>query len=242
MYSQIDRNLFQTQCSRRDARQRRGRLVITALVGGLFSLGVLSTLQAASEGGGDLPVMQTVHGSGGRLLSGGGNVELAPDSLSYAVLANMPRVAATKPKAIELSATESAGKPSGATGAGVVAPEDAALARAEAALAALDQWAAAWRSKDVDGYLAAYGDGFTPANGVTRDEWAKLRRQRISDKREIRLELHDVAVETEAADRVRVSFVQDYRADRFVERGITKSMVLALEKGGWRILAEETLR
>lgn len=242
MYSQIDRNLFQTQCSRRDARQRRGRLVITALVGGLFSLGVLSTLQAASERGGELPVKQTVHGSGGRLFSGEGNGELAADSLSYAVLANMPKVAAAKPQASELAATESAGTPSDPSGEGVVAPEDAAAARAEAALAALDQWAEAWRSKDVDGYLAAYGEGFAPANGVTRDEWAKLRRQRISDKREIRLELRDIALETEATDRVRVSFVQDYRADRFVERGITKAMVLALEKGGWRILAEETLR
>lgn len=241
MYSQIDRNLFQTHCSRRDARQRRGRLVVTALVGSLFSLGVLSTLQAASDSGGQLPVKQTAHASGGRLLSGGGNVELAADALSYAVLANLPKAAIAKPQAIAVAATESAGTPSEVLEAEVAAPEEAA-GRAEAALAALDQWAEAWRSKDVDGYLAAYGEGFAPANGVTRDEWAKLRRQRISDKREIRLELRDIEYETEGADRVRVSFVQDYRADRFVERGISKAMVLALEKDGWRILAEETVR
>lgn len=236
MYSQIDRNLFQTHCSRRDARQRRGRLVVTALVGSLFSMGVLSTLEAASDSGGELPVKQPVHASGGRLLSGGGNVGLAADALSYAVLANMPNVAA-KPPAIAVAAIESA-----ATSSEVAAPEEAPAAPAEAALAALDHWAEAWRSKDVDGYLAAYGEGFAPANGLTRDEWEKLRRQRISDKREIRLELRDIEFETEAVDRVRVSFVQDYRADRFVERGIAKSMVLALEKGGWRILAEEIVR
>ena len=241
MYSQIDRNLFLTQCSQRDARQRRGRLVVTALVGGLFSLGVLSTLQAASDSGGQLPIKQPAHASGGRLLSGGGNVELAADGLSYAVLTNVPKAAAAKPQAIAVATTEPAGTPADAREAGVAAAEEAPAARAEAVLAALDQWAKAWRSKDVDGYLAAYGEGFAPANGVTRDEWAKLRRQRISDKREIQLELRDIAVQTEAADRVRVRFVQDYRADRFIERGIAKSMVLALEKGGWRILAEETV-
>lgn len=241
MYSPIDRNLFLTQCSQRDARQRRGRLVVTALVGSLFSLGVLSTLQAASDSGGRLPVKQSAHASGGRLLAGGGSsVDLAADALSYAALANVPKVAAAKPLVVAVAATESAGTPLGAPEASV-AMEDAPASGEEAALAALDQWAEAWRSKDVDAYLAAYGEGFEPANGVTRDEWAKLRRQRISDKREIRLELRDIEFQSEAADRVRVSFVQDYRADRFVERGVAKSMVLALEKGGWRIIAEETL-
>lgn len=61
-------------------------------------------------------------------------------------------------------------------------------------LAAIDQWAKAWRSKDVAGYLAAYGEGFQPDNGLSRDDWARLRQQWISDKREIQLELHDIEV------------------------------------------------
>lgn len=116
------------------------------------------------------------------------------------------------------------------------------FANTEAVLAVIDQWAKAWQSKDVTGYLATYGEDFQPTNGISRDDWAKLRRQRISDKRVIQLELRDIEVQTEGADRMRVNFVQDYRADQFVERGTAKSMVLALEKDGWRILAEESVR
>lgn len=126
--------------------------------------------------------------------------------------------------------------------AATVAPQDASATSEEAVLAAIEQWAKAWRSKDVAGYLAAYGEDFQPANGVSRDDWAKLRQQRISDKRIIQLELRDIEVQSEAADRVRVSFVQDYRADQFVEKGTAKSLLLALEKDGWRILAEESAR
>jgi hypothetical protein len=39
-----------------------------------------------------------------------------------------------------------------------------------------------------------------------------------------------------------VNFVQDYRADQFIEKGTAKSMLLVLEKNGWRISAEESGR
>ncbi|PKO85553.1 MAG: hypothetical protein CVU18_19575 [Betaproteobacteria bacterium HGW-Betaproteobacteria-12] len=119
---------------------------------------------------------------------------------------------------------------------------DVQAAREEAVLAAIEQWAKAWRSKDVAGYLAAYGEGFQPANGISRDDWARLRQQRIADKRAIQLELRDIEIQAEVADRVRVNFVQDYRADQFVEMGSAKSLLLALEKDGWRIVAEESTR
>lgn len=206
-----------------------------SLFGALFSLGALSTLQAASESSGHLPVKQSVQGGSSRWLSGVGTSGFAADALPYALLASTPKPAAA-PVAESLSPVPDA--PEAET---MAHPEVAASSEA-AVLAAIDQWAKAWRSKDVAGYLAAYGEGFQADNGLSRDDWARLRQQRISDKREIQLELHDIEVQTEAADRVRVNFVQDYRADRFIEWGTAKSMLLALEKDGWRILAGESVR
>lgn len=239
--SQTDRNMSRKRCAQRAARQRRIHFVVNTLAGALLSMGVLATLQAASDSGEHLSVQQPAHGSGGRLLAGINSGGFAADELPYAVLANL-----VKPVAVPVKASEVVAEPDNALPqapeAGTEALPDALAAREETVLAAIEQWAKAWRSKDVAGYLAAYGEGFQPANGISRDDWAKLRQQRIADKRVIQLDLRDIEVQPEDADRVRVNFVQDYRADQFVERGTAKSLVLALEKDGWRILAEESVR
>jgi hypothetical protein len=237
MLSQADRNLFLNSLA---ARQRRTAWVGGALVGAVFSLGALATLQAVPEAGGHLPVKPSVHGVGNRVLSGVATAGFAADALPYAFLVGLPKAEAGQPKAIELAA-EPVGMEAEEREAASGALQNASLVSPEAVLAVIDRWARAWRSKDVAGYLAAYGEDFQPADGISRDDWARLRRQRISDKREIQLELRDIEIQTEAADRVRVNFLQDYRADRLVERGAAKSLVLALEKDSWRILAEETV-
>lgn len=239
--SQTDRNLSRKRCAQHAARQRRIHLVVNTLAGAMLSMGVLATLQAASESEGQLQVKQATYGTSSRLLSMIGATGFAPDELPYAFLARLPN-----PAPAQVSASAVVAEPDNilpeAPAASSEALPDAQAAREEAVLAAIEQWAKAWRSKDVAGYLAAYGEGFQPANGISRDDWAKQRQQRIADKRVIQLELRDVEVQAEDADRVRVNFVQDYRADQFVEKGTAKSLLLALEKDGWRILAEESAR
>lgn len=235
MLSQIDRNLFQ----RGHSRQRRTRIVVGTLAGSVFLLGALTTLQAASESSGRLSAKPSVPGSSNRLLSGVSTGGIAADALPYAVLASLPKAVAAPP-------AEVVGEPASPVVASAEvapkAPEDAAAASREAALAVIDQWARAWRSKDVAAYLASYGEAFQPANGVSRDVWAKQREQRIAGKRDIQLELRNLDVQMEAADRVRVNFVQDYHADRFVELDTAKTMLLTLEQDGWRIQSEESGR
>lgn len=235
--SQIDRNLFQSHSSR----QRRTRFVVCTVAGALFTFGALTTLQAASDSSGHFSARQPVQGGGNRLLSGLGTDGIAADALPYAVLANVQKpAAALAPVAAELAEPANALADQPAAGDGSL--KEMPVSVEQAALAAIDEWARAWRNKDVDAYLAAYGDAFQPANGIGRDEWARQRQQRIAGKRDIQLDLRDIDVQTEAADRVWVNFVQDYRADRFVELGTAKSMLLALEDGRWRILAEESGR
>lgn len=236
MLRQTDCDSFQPLCSRRAARQRRTRFLVSIVAGTLFSLGALTSLQAASVSSGQLPVKATAPHASARLLSALGVQGMAADGLSYATLSGLatksPAQDATQAPAKEAEAAESA-----------AASEQVAEADfKEAAMAALEQWAQSWRSRDVTAYLAAYGENFQPANGLGRDEWAKQRRQRIGDKRDIQLDLREIEVEAESAERIRVKFVQDYRADQFVERGTVKLIVLALENNQWRILSEESVR
>lgn len=238
MLSQIDRNLFLNPCSMRAARLRRKRVLITTLAGTVFSLGAWTALQAASESSGQLaPAKQALHGGSNRLLSGIGTPGISADALPYAVLTSAPKAVPTQAPASEAMSAGTA-----VQAAASETPPLAQTGSAEAARAVIDQWAKAWQSKDVDGYLASYGEGFQPPNGKSRNDWEKLRRQRIAGKHVIQLELREFEVKTEAADRVRINFVQDYRADQFVENGTAKSMLLAQENGSWRILAEESGR
>lgn len=239
--SQTDRMPSIKRCAQRAARQRRIHFAVNTLAGALLSMGVLATLQAASDSGEPLSIKQATNGTSSRLLSMIGATGFAPDELPYAFVARVPKAAPAPVKASEVVAEQDNSMPEAPEAASQATPDTLAVNQ-EAVLAAIEQWAKAWRSKDVAGYLAAYGEGFQPANGVSRDDWAKLRQQRIGDKQVIQLELRDIEVQAEAADRVRVSFVQDYRADQFVEKGTAKSLLLALEKDGWRILAEESAR
>lgn len=237
--SQIDRDLFLNLGGRQAARQRRTRLLVSALAGALFSMGALTTLQAASAGSDHWSARPSPHGATSRLLNGVDTAGAVPEALSYAVLAVFAKPAVAAPVAAENAPIAIAQADRQAAAEAMLA---ARSVRAEAVLAAIDQWAEAWQKKDVAAYLAAYGEGFQPANGSSRADWAKLREQRIADKRVIKLELHDIDVVFETDERAVVKFVQDYRADHFVEQGTAKSMVLALQEDGWRILAEESAR
>lgn len=225
---------LQPLCSMRAARQRRTRFLVNIVAGSLFSMGALNSLQVAAFSDGEFQVNRNAVTASGRLLPALGEQEVAADGLTYASLtglaakASLPAgtVATNESVAVEaVSANEQEGQ---------------ADAR-EAAMAALEKWAQSWRSRDVEGYLAAYGENFQPANGLGRDEWSRQRRQRIGEKREIQLSLRDIQIEAEADARIRVRFVQDYRADQFVERGTAKMIVMALENNVWRIQSEESL-
>lgn len=226
---------LQPLCSMRAARQRRTRFLVNIVAGSLFSMGALNSLQVAAFSDGEFQVNRNAVTASGRLLPSLGEQEVMADGLTYASLTGL----ATK---ASLPAGAAAANESAAVEA-VSANEQAGQADArEAAMVALEQWAQSWRSRDVEGYLAAYGESFQPANGLGRDEWSRQRRQRIGEKREIQLSLREIQIEAETDARIRVRFVQDYRADQFVERGTAKMIVMALENNVWRIQSEESLR
>ena len=105
--------------------------------------------------------------------------------------------------------------------------------------AAVRSWAAAWSAQRVDDYMAAYSPRFTPGGGLGRAEWAVQRRARILRPSSIRVTLNGLDVTVTGSDRARVTFEQAYETPTYADR-VVKSLDLAWEAGGWKIVAERT--
>ncbi len=115
------------------------------------------------------------------------------------------------------------------------AKTDAAPVNDEAAVTdAVNNWAKAWSSQNVDKYLDSYADSFKPAKGQSRKVWEQTRRERISRPKNIAVELSNVNVTMTGPDSAKVSFKQSYRADG---KPIRTDKTLAMKKvnGAWLI-------
>jgi len=102
---------------------------------------------------------------------------------------------------------------------------------------ALDGWAQAWSTKDVEAYLSYYAKDFTPSNGATRPQWEQTRRARVSAPKSISVRLSAVKVALAGANRATATFRQQYRSDRF-NGSSRKTLVLVKSDGRWLIERE----
>lgn len=109
--------------------------------------------------------------------------------------------------------------------------------RLEVPLDAVRQWARAWSSKDVEGYLSFYAESFSPSEG--RQEWETKRRQRIAIPDSIQLEILDPRTVRLPSGHSEVTFRQVYTAGatRLTTR---KRLELRREVPGWKIVREES--
>ena len=122
-------------------------------------------------------------------------------------------------------------------GTNTAAPADPAFAEAQAAL---DAWAAAWSSRDVDAYLAAYTPDYAGRGKASdRAAWMAQRRSRILARQKISVELSNLRY-VRRDDKVIVMLNQSYRGDGLVERS-RKRMVMVRGGQGWLIQDEEEL-
>ena len=136
--------------------------------------------------------------------------------------------------------------PGGASDAGDAAAADAAqvgpgrTSPTGAAGQLVSDWADAWSDGRVQEYLSYYSPNFSPANGLSLRQWRASRAERLSAPQYIRVSITALDLEVLAADRIRATFFQNYRSDRF-EDTVRKSLDLALEDGSWRILRERVV-
>ena len=104
---------------------------------------------------------------------------------------------------------------------------------------AVNGWAAAWASKDLDKYFASYADSFKPAKGESRKAWEETRRDRISKPAKINVELSNQKVTIEDASNAKVSFKQTYRANGSPQY-TAKTLTMKKVGDNWLIDQEST--
>lgn len=103
---------------------------------------------------------------------------------------------------------------------------------------AIEQWAEAWRKRDLPAYLAHYGAGFETPAGMSRQAWTESRIARISSKEQIELSIRDLSLQIRD-DRAIVKFRQLY-ADEQLRMTDQKTMVWVRQDGRWMIQKERT--
>ncbi|RIX41158.1 MAG: channel protein TolC [Rhodocyclales bacterium GT-UBC] len=126
-----------------------------------------------------------------------------------------------------------------ATPVAPVAP--ASVVNQEAELMMVVQgWAAAWSAKNYADYAAYYAPTFTPDGGLSREDWAQLRRSRISTRDRIAVELQNIKVKLDDKDHALVEFRQTYTSN--VYKDVTQKTLELIRSGGkWLINRESSL-
>lgn len=73
----------------------------------------------------------------------------------------------------------------------------------------VNDWADAWRHKDYESYIKFYAYKFTPEAGLSRADWEKQRKQRLSNPGKINLGVANLKVTCDG-DKSSANFDQDY--------------------------------
>jgi tetratricopeptide (TPR) repeat protein len=107
----------------------------------------------------------------------------------------------------------------------------------EAVLKAVNSWASAWASNDVDAYLARYAPGFKTPDGEPRKTWEAERKARIAKPRKIEVRVEGPKVTFNDANRATVTFRQHYRSNTF-KASAGKTLVLVKSGNQWLIQEE----
>lgn len=112
----------------------------------------------------------------------------------------------------------------------------------DAVLQAVNDWAQAWRTKNVDQYLGFYADKFKPDGTLTKKAWVAQRKQRLSDKQgDIRLALENTQVQVQG-QQATVQFLQKYQSKQVSDQ-VTKQLNLVFDakSNRWLIVKESVL-
>ena len=153
-----------------------------------------------------------------------------------------PAKAAPEPPKSSATAVPAKAAPESPKSSAAPVPAAATPATASAEIvAALNDWARAWSSKDATAYLASYAPAFRPPGDMSRAKWEAQRRARIAKPPMIEVSVGTPTVGMRAADRAVVSFRQRYRTDA-IDEADNKLMVLVKQDGRWLIQEERVVK
>ena len=120
---------------------------------------------------------------------------------------------------------------------------DGAALTNDAVVKAVNDWAQAWRTKNVNQYLGFYADKFKPDAALSKKAWVAQRKQRLSDKQgEIGLVLENTQAQVQG-QQATVQFLQKYQSKQLSDR-VTKQLTLEFDAklNRWLIVKETVLQ
>ncbi len=119
--------------------------------------------------------------------------------------------------------------------------EKPAASAADAAVSLrVKEWADAWQSKDIDGYLGFYASSFTPEGGIGRAAWEQMRRRYVGKPGRIEIKIGEVSTRAGSPDTVVTEFRQGYVSADYRDE-VTKRLEWVREAGAWKIVRESAL-
>jgi len=101
-------------------------------------------------------------------------------------------------------------------------------------------WADAWQSKDFATYFAHYSPGYSPNQATTHEQWLAQRRERISARKDIKIEVEPATIVAQEANRITIHFLLNYQSSSYSDT-TKKQMILANSNGRWLIEQERSL-
>lgn len=112
---------------------------------------------------------------------------------------------------------------------------------ADGVVKALQAWAQAWSSQDVEAYLACYSSHFAPSGWPDRSSWEAYRRDRLTSPKTIQVTVASTRVRLLKGHRAEISFRQNYQTEstRLTSR---KRLEFSWERGAWKISGEREAR
>ena len=107
-----------------------------------------------------------------------------------------------------------------------------------AVVTAVSNWAQAWSEQDVTAYLSHYAPNFDPPGELSRSDWEKQRRSRVTRPKLIQVEVTEPEVSFKGAESAVVRFRQRYKSDTIDSTGY-KTLTMTRSAQGWLIVREQ---
>lgn len=104
---------------------------------------------------------------------------------------------------------------------------------------ALQNWRAAWASRDVDAYLQFYAPNFVPPTGGDRESWKERRKTALSRASDLTVEIADLTVTLNDATHATMVFRQTYRSANYRDI-VTKTLQWTKFGDRWLIVRESS--
>ncbi len=104
----------------------------------------------------------------------------------------------------------------------------------------LRRWAAAWSSQNVAAYLDFYAQEFVPSSGISRQEWADQRQDRLTRPSQILVGISDYKLLEQSGDKLQLEVTQSYQSDSYQD--LTRKRFDLVKAGNsWLITRERSL-